>query len=122
MVVALGLVLVACGDDEPNRPSLAAWAPAWAEVRALEPSVEQAEAGGTDVCGEFLGQVRDRRQDVLPTPDPSLDGPTEAWIEEAETVGLDCDREGDLVANLEDLQRRADAIDEMVDALRSGGG
>ncbi len=114
--LAVALVLPACGDDEPDRPSFGAWLPDWQQTRTLEPTLEEAEAGGTDVCGEFLGEVRAQREVLLPTPAEGLDAPVEEWIEEAETIGLDCDREGELADNLEDLTRRADSIDALIEA------
>lgn len=116
-LLATVLCLGACGDDEADRPDLAVWTEDWSELRDLLPEDVAIESGGTDICGEFLGEVRNRRADVIPTPDVSLDEPVGAWVSEAETLGLDCDREGDLGERLDDLATRAEEIDARVDLL-----
>lgn len=117
ILLSIAIAVSACGDDESDRPPLEPWRADWSELRDLLPEDVAIESGGTDVCGDFLGEVRSRRADVIPTPDMSLDEPVEAWVSEAETVGLDCDREGDLDERLADLAQRAEEIDARIDLL-----
>ncbi|MDE0803056.1 MAG: hypothetical protein OSA99_07000 [Acidimicrobiales bacterium] len=111
------LPLAACGDDDADRPELAEWTEDWSELRDLVPEDVATDSVGTDACGEFLGDVRNRRADVIPTPDVSLDEPVGQWVSDAETVGLNCDREGDLDERLRDLATRSEEIDARVDLL-----
>lgn len=115
--LALLLVAAACGESDADRPAASAWQPAWLGLRDLVPEADAIEDDGVEVCSRFLGEVRERRNDVLPTPDPSLDEPVEEWVAEAETVGLDCEREGDLAERLADLEQRGDEIDARIDLL-----
>ena len=70
------------------------------------------------MCGDFLGEVRERRDGLLPTPDEALDEIVREWIAEAEALGLDCEREGDLTDRLDELDRLADEIDAEIEELQ----
>lgn len=111
------LVLPACGDDGTDRPELAEWQPAWSALREVVPTPAEIDDGGSEACGELLGEVRSRREDVLPTPDPSLDEPVETWIAEAETLGLDCDKEGRADEMLRSITAQAEEIDGLAGTL-----
>ncbi len=117
--IALAVVLAggACGETDADDPTLAEWTPQWIALRDLVPDADRIDSDGTDVCGDFLGEARTRRNEVIPTPDESLEEPVAAFVAEAETIGLDCDREGDLTERLDDLAARADEIDARIDLL-----
>ncbi len=117
IVLVMVTLVAACGDGGPDRPALTAWQPAWLGLRDLLPDPDRIEDDGVEVCSKFLGEVRARRAGVIPTPDPSLDDPVTEWVAEAETVGLDCEREGDLAKRLADLDMRAEEIDARIDLL-----
>ena len=121
MIAASLLLLVAalagCGEDDADRPALAAWSDDWTALRDMVPQDAAINENSTEVCGDFLGEVRNRRADVLPTPDVSLDEPVTDWVSQAETIGLDCDREGDLDDRIDDLSQRAEEIDARIDLL-----
>lgn len=123
MTRLVGIVLVAssiataCGDDAADRPAISEWKPRWLGTRDLVPDASRLDDDGTEVCGDFLGEVRERRNEVLPTPDPTLDDLVREWVSEAETVGLDCDREGELAERLDDLEAQADEIDARIERL-----
>lgn len=116
MIVLAGLLsLGACGDEDPDRPTATSWTPRWEAVRDLVPTAEQIDDDdGTQLCGEFLGDVRERREDLSPTPDPALDQLVQTWVSEAEALGLDCEREGDLEERLATLEGLADDIDAAI--------
>lgn len=118
LALAVISVSAACGESGSDRPELATWDPQWTELRDLIPDSTDVESDGVEVCSQFLGDVRERRNDVIPTPEPSLDQPITEWVAEAETIGLDCDREGDLVERLTDLHERGDSIDAEIARLR----
>ncbi|WP_436794167.1 hypothetical protein [Actinospongicola halichondriae] len=117
MTLTVLLVVAACGTSEADRPGTAEWTPKWVELRDIVPDPATIEDKGVEVCSGFLGEVRERRADVIPTPDEGLDDPVTEWVAEAETVGLDCDREGDLAERLSDLHKRSDEIDARIDLL-----
>ncbi len=117
VVLAALFTIAACGESGSDRPELASWQPQWSALSNLIPDSTAVDEGGVEVCSKFLGDVRERRNDVIPTPDLSLEEPVTEWVAEAETVGLDCDREGALVERLTDLHDRAEAIDTLIDQL-----
>ncbi len=117
MVLTLFVAAAACGSSDADRPAVTAWEPRWIALRDLVPDPTEIEAVGVEVCSDFLGEVRERRADVIPTPDTELDDPVTEWVAEAETIGLDCDREGDLAERLTDLHTRSDEIDARIDLL-----
>lgn len=118
LLVAIGLVFGACGEEAADRPAVTEWQPQWLGSRDLPPSPERIADDGTEVCGDFLGEVRERRDGLLPTPDEALDEVVREWIAEAEALGLDCEREGDLTERLDELERLADEIDAEIEELQ----
>ena len=76
------------------------------------PDAATIESGGTDVCGEFLGEVRSERESLLPTPDEPTDDAFTLWVEQAEALGLDCvDDTEDLDQRLAEITNLADQVD-----------
>lgn len=119
-LVALSVLLAACGDDTGDRPELSQWQPAWEQARDLVPSDQEFRPDGDadpEVCGDFLGAVRERRNDIVPTPSAVLDDPVSEWVAMAEALGLDCDREGDLDERVEELRAQSDEIDTTIAGL-----
>lgn len=116
-VVTLAAALAAaCGDDD--RPSAAAWAQRWDDTRALVPeaSVIGSDAG-VDRCGEFLGEIRSRREELLPAPSDAVGDAFTAWMEAAQAIGLECGDTDDLDERLSEL----DEIGDRIDILLEGG-
>lgn len=111
MTVLAVVVLAACGGNE-ERPTVASWRPEWEAARDLVPDAETLREEGVDVCGSFLGEVRSRREELLPSPSEVVDDVFAEWIEQAESLGLDCvDDSEDLDARLADIEDLADRID-----------
>lgn len=116
LVLAAGPSLLAC-SSEADRPSRAAWEARWQSTRTLVPEAEEVLAEGEEVCGSFLGEVRSRREDLLPAPTEVLDDTVSAWLADAEAVGLDCaDDEEQLRQRLDDLEVLESQIDAGLEA------
>lgn len=109
-VLAGALIIGACGGSE-DRPTAAEWRPDWDSTRVLVPTADRLEAGGVDLCGELLGEVRSRREELLPTPSKPTDDAFILWVEQAEALGLDC------VDDTEDLDTRLDEITDLADQV-----
>ena len=118
LVLVGSLALGGCGEEASDRPALTEWQPEWLGTRDLVPSAGRIEDDGAAVCGDFLGEVRERRDGLLPTPDPTLDDSVDKWIADAEALGLDCEREGDLTERLDELERLASEIDAEIERLQ----
>lgn len=106
------LLLAACGDDGGDRPAAAEWRERWDSTRALVPEATEVEDGGSELCGDFLGEVRSRREELLPSPDEQTDEAFRVWLEKAEALGLDCeDGAEDLDTRLDELDMLANQVD-----------
>ncbi len=116
---ALVTVLVVAGacSGSTGRPTAAEWTPGWESARALLPSADAIEADGTELCGDFLGEVRSRREELLPAPDEPVDEAFLAWIEQAEALGLDCEDDSE---NLDDRVEEIEQLGERVDLALTG--
>lgn len=120
VAAVLAIVSLAACDSGDDRPGTAQWRQEWEATTALVPESDEVLDDGQDVCGEFLGEVRARREDLLPTPKRALDDTVTAWLSKAEAIGLDCgDDEEILRDRLEDLDVLASQVDA---ALETGGG
>jgi len=86
--VVFGLASLACG---PARPAAEAWKREWRNALALSASVETSDDAGA-ACHSLLAELRRDRNQLMPTPDESLDGVVERWIRMAEGLGFDCPR------------------------------
>jgi hypothetical protein len=111
-VLAFALLVAACGDDG-DRPAADDWEPVWVRTEALVPELDELVAGGRDLCGKALGEVRASRQDVLPAPSATLDQRVEAWLAEAETLLFDCPHDQ---AELGDASTELDRLAGLVGA------
>ena len=109
--VALVAVLTGCGSDD-ERPTRAAWEQAWDGARDLVPEPSAAAEISADRCGELLGEVRSRREELTPAPNEVIDDAFTDWVQQAEALGLDCPDEGeDVEGRLRELDNLADLVD-----------
>ena len=109
--VGLALSLLACEDGD-DRPGPVAWGRAWEQTQAVIPEAPAFEDHPADLCGEILGEVRARSEEMLPSPSEKVDAAFHDWVERAETIGLDCTENtadfGEQLAELGALARRVD--------------
>jgi hypothetical protein len=109
-VLAIALLAAACGDDG-DRPAADDWEPVWVRTEALVPDLDELVAGGRDLCGQALGEVRASRQELLPAPTSALDDLVESWLAHAETMLFECPHDPSTLADLElDLDRQAGLV------------
>lgn len=113
LVLAAASSMLACGADD-DRPSRAAWEARWESTKALVPEAEEVLDEGEEVCGPFLGDIRSRRDDLLPAPTEVLDETVSAWLADAEAVGLDC------AADEEQLRQRLDDLEVLESQIDAG--
>jgi hypothetical protein len=103
--------LAGCGED---RPSDDEWAQRWERERDAYPSAEEFLEGGEDFCGNLLGQLRVDLDELLPTPDESLDGAVGEWRTHAESIAVECPRDPD------ELARELDVLDVLAAEVDAG--
>lgn len=88
--LALSVLASGCAVSE-RRPSVVEWRPRWEAAQALVPPLEQvADPPDRELCTDVLVAIRATRGELLPTPDPSVDGPVQEWLEVAELVFFQC--------------------------------
>lgn len=110
LAAACFLLVAACEGE--SRPSAHEWRPAWESARQLVPDAATVEEEGAELCGEFLGEVRQQRDEMTPAPNDAIGDAFKAWAEEAESLGLDCGSDTE-----EDLDERIGEIDELADQV-----
>lgn len=109
--LALSVPVAGCGSDD-ERPTRAAWEQEWDDTRALIPDAAAFSDGSTDRCGELLGEVRARREELTPSPNEVIDDAFTDWVQQAEALGLDCPGEAEEVdERLRELDNLADLVD-----------
>ena len=122
VIVVLGLVValtgVGCSGDE--RPSVAEWRPVWESLVAEVPvAADLGDPPDRAVCSAALGVLRERVQDVSPTPDQAIDGVVNEWIRVAEDLLFECPPSGETIPDLEfaygELLRLEAEIDVVLD-------
>ena len=85
------LVLLIVGCSGTDRPSASEWEPTWSAAVATLPALEQlGDPPSTEQCGEALGQLREIRPALDPTPDPALDAVVHEWVQVAEDAMFEC--------------------------------
>lgn len=92
VLLLLLVLVVGVGCSTPQRrPSVEEWNRHWEAVQAAIPSLEEvSDPPSGALCTRGLVTVREARGDLLPTPDPAVDGPVEEWIQVAESVFFQC--------------------------------
>lgn len=89
VLVVVGLGLTACA--RPGRPTVDEWLPAWDHAVRSIPELDDLATGQTrDLCDEALVDLRIHRADLFPTPDESIDGTVDSWVETAEHTFFEC--------------------------------
>ena len=111
MLVVLVFV-AACGSDS-SCPSDESWRAGWESQQALVPTADDLLAGGSDLCGELVGEFRSSRDELLPTPTEALDAAVETWIADVEGMVFDCSSDR---AILEDQLVALDVLVAEIDA------
>lgn len=113
LIIAAALLLTACGDD--SRPRIDEWQARWESIRDLAPDAATIADEGTEVCGTFLGEVREQRDELTPAPTEAAEEAFGAWAEEAETLGLECEGGAtDLDRQLARIDRLAARVDSAI--------
>lgn len=85
----------------------------WTSTRDLVPDAAGFLEGGEDLCGEVLGEVRARREELLPTPTETLDELVKEWVTDVEGLSLDCPNDRD------EVDERLATIDVLRDAVNT---
>jgi hypothetical protein len=115
MIIAAGLLVGACADD--SRPKISEWQAQWESIRDSVPDAATIEEEGAEVCGTFLGEVREKRDELTPAPTATAEEAFTTWAEEAETLGLDCESG---TTDLDEQLARIDGLADRVDAAIGG--
>ncbi len=112
-VAVFAIVAAACGDSRPDRD---AWQVDWERVSQAIPNVT-AFVGGPDeeLCADALVLLRAANDDLLPTPDSSLDDAVRAWLAQARETFLECPPRG-AAEGFEAAYDRLDTLRAEVDA------
>lgn len=112
------LAIAGCGGGD-DRPDRAEWRADWDATKELVPTVEAIEEDGEDICGDVLGEVRARREVLLPTPFDTVDPTVDEWIALVEGIGLDCpDDAEELDQRLGEIQSLTAEIDRRTEVDR----
>lgn len=88
LLLTTSLTITGCAGEE--RPTSAAWKPIWTHAQQLAPTIEQLTDGGTDYCGQLLGQLRQELPELYPTPSPSIEPAVKAWEQHLRTIAFEC--------------------------------
>lgn len=111
LLCAVALIAAAGCDSGSDRPAADDWEPVWVRTEALVPDLDEVVAGGRDLCGKALGELRASRQELLPAPTSALDDLVETWLGHAETMLFECPHDRSTLAELElDLERQAGLV------------
>lgn len=106
-------VLAACGGDD-DRPSTTQWSADWEPIRDEVPDGPTLRAGGEELCGELLGDIRAHREVLLPSPSEAVDDLFQEWLGLVEGVMLDCPHDADdldeRLGPIQDLTRKIDDL------------
>jgi hypothetical protein len=122
VVGLVAAVAAACGGGT-DRPAADDWEPVWVRTEAIVPDLDELAAGGRDLCGRALGELRASREEVLPAPTAALDDLMHAWTSEAETLLFECPESRTEAAELElDLERQAGLVGANLQTTRGGEG
>ena len=117
-IAIIGALVVAACSSGDDRPELTAWETEWSAASAVTPEPIQTEADLTEsMCDTLLTTARGARPALLPTPDAALDGPVDAWVVLAESIGFDCHRHPNLSGAVLDLRAIVAEVDAGVRAL-----
>jgi hypothetical protein len=88
-VVVAAVILAACGGEEA--PSLEDWKQEWLAFRDLVPTQQELGPSPTqEQCDEILVAIRQRAPELVPAPDPTLEGAVKDWIVIAENMFFEC--------------------------------
>jgi hypothetical protein len=110
LVIGSLAMLPACRSDD--RPSDAAWQAVWEREQTVMPDADAIIAGGEDLCGALVGQLRLTAPALLPSPTEALDDAVRAWIGHAEGIAFDCpDDRAELDARFDALAVLAAEVD-----------
>lgn len=91
LVLVLSLALIVACSPADRRPSAAEWVPRWEAVQALVPPLEEIpDPPDRERCHEVFVLVREEGRELLPSPDPAVDGPVREWVEVADSVFFQC--------------------------------
>jgi hypothetical protein len=113
------VLAAACGGDD--RPSDEAWRREWERRQELIPDVDAIIDGGSDFCGELLGEFRVELTQLLPSPSEVLDEAVQAWIDHADTIAFECPSDrADLAERMRQLDLLAAEIDAGLEADAGG--
>lgn len=90
------LTVSACGPRD--RPDFDAWRTDWEAALGVIPPPAFADAPDEATCERVVGELREARESLIPTPDITLDGTVREWIAIAEQTFFECPpREGEVV-------------------------
>ncbi len=99
-IVALAILLGACTDQD--RPAISDWQEDWQELRATMPPAEElGDPPSQTLCSSALGELRERRVGVVPTPDAAIDPVVEEWIRVAEAALFECPPSSEEIPSLD---------------------
>lgn len=98
LVVSLAAVGLLAGC-EGGRPSSAAWADRWDDVRALVPTEDELVDGGRSFCDQLVADLRTQLDDLEPTPSESIDPALESWSDRLRTLAFECPSDPALIAD-----------------------
>lgn len=100
VAIAGAILLGACSDQD--RPAISDWQEDWRELRATMPPAEElGDPPSQTVCSSALGELRERRVGLVPTPDAAIDPVVEEWISVAETALFECPPSSEEIPSLE---------------------
>lgn len=100
VAIAVAILMGACTDQD--RPAISDWQEDWRELLETMPApAELGDPPSQAVCSTALGELRERRVGLVPTPDAAIDPVVEEWIRVAEAALFECPPSSEEIPSLE---------------------
>jgi len=121
MIALVALLFVTTGCSSTERPDAATWLRGWQSINALVP--DQSDLGtppDASLCQTTLGMIRERSEDLFPTPSGTVDELVNEWVAIAEAAFFECPPEGEDIASFDDAYRELRRVENSVTSALAG--
>lgn len=116
LVAMLLVALTACGDV--SRPSVEEWRTVWnSVVNGIPTAAELGQPPDRSVCTSALAMLRERSQELFPTPDLAVDSVVREWVRIAQDAFFECPPSSAQIPSLEFALGELDRLEAEVEVV-----
>jgi hypothetical protein len=115
MIALVALLFVTTGCSSGERPDTATWLRSWQSINAVIP--DQSDLGNPpqeSLCQTTLGTIRERSEELFPTPSGTVDDLVNEWVAIAQAAFFECPPEGEDIDSFDDAYREMLRVEDSV--------